>query len=67
LNFATEKLYLEFESIEISIARIKKIVEGLGYKATEESLEEELYDHHKKAKEEEIDSLEKTLYFCFDF
>jgi Cu+-exporting ATPase len=54
VNFATEKLYLEFDPIEISIARIKKIIEGLGYKATEESLEEELYDHHKKAKEEEI-------------
>jgi P-type Cu+ transporter len=67
LNFATEKLYLEFEPIEISIARIKKIVEGLGYKATEESLEEELYDHHKKAKEEEIDAWKRRFVFALIF
>ena len=26
VNFASEKLYLEFDSIEISIARIQKII-----------------------------------------
>ena len=35
VNFASEKLYLEFDSIEISIARIQKIIEKLGYKAVE--------------------------------
>jgi P-type Cu+ transporter len=66
LNYATEKLYLEFDPIEISIARIKKIVEGLGYKATEESLEEELYDHHKKAKEE-IGAWKRRFVFALIF
>ncbi|PIU69279.1 hypothetical protein COS81_00500, partial [candidate division WWE3 bacterium CG06_land_8_20_14_3_00_42_16] len=37
VNFATEKAYLEFDSIEISIAQIQKIIEKLGYKATEET------------------------------
>jgi Cu+-exporting ATPase len=67
VNFATEKLYLEFDPIEISIARIKKIIEDLGYKAREESLEEELYDHHKKAKEEEIGAWKRRFIFALIF
>jgi Cu+-exporting ATPase len=67
VNFATEKLYLEFDPIEISIARIKRIIEDLGYKAREESLEEELYDHHKKAKEEEIGACKRRFVFALIF
>ncbi len=54
VNFATEKAYLEFDSIEISIARIQKIIEKLGYKATEEIFEEETHDHHKEAEAQKI-------------
>ncbi|MDP2930392.1 MAG: heavy metal translocating P-type ATPase [bacterium] len=57
VNFATEKAYLEFDPVEISVARIKKIVEELGYKASEEGLKEEMEDHHKKEKEGEIKKL----------
>ena len=78
VNFAAEKLYLEFNPIEISIARIKKIIEKLGYRATEETTEGEIYpvrnrvsngahDHHKEAKAQEIKKLKKAVYFCFDF
>jgi P-type Cu+ transporter len=67
VNFATEKLYLEFNPIEISIARIKKIIEDLGYKAKEESLEEELYEHHKKEKEEEIIAWKRRFIFALIF
>jgi len=72
VNFASEKLYLEFDSIEISIARIQKIIEKLGYQATEETAEEEIYpvrngvsngvhDHHKEAKIQEISKLKKRF------
>ncbi len=57
VNFASEKLYLEFDSIEVSISRIQKIIEKLGYKASEEGLEEEMEDHHKKEKEGKIKKL----------
>ncbi len=48
VNFATEKLYLEFDEIEINIARIKKIIEKLGYKVQEETIGEELAVYLKK-------------------
>ncbi|MDI6820989.1 MAG: heavy metal translocating P-type ATPase [Patescibacteria group bacterium] len=61
VNFASEKLYLEFDSIEMSIARIQKIIEKLGYKATEETAEEEMHDHHKEAKIQEVSKLKKRF------
>jgi Cu+-exporting ATPase len=54
VNFASEKLYLEFNPIKISIATIQKIIEKLGYKATEETAEVEMHDHYKEAKSQEI-------------
>jgi len=67
VNFASEKLYLEFDSVEISIARVKKIIEKLGYKAWEETAEEEMYDHHKEAKAQEIQKLKKRFIFALIF
>ncbi|MDP2909732.1 MAG: cation transporter, partial [bacterium] len=61
VNFAVEKAYLEFDSAEISIARIKKIIESLGYRGAEETLEEEMHDHHKEAKAQEIQKLKKRF------
>ncbi|MFH1956394.1 MAG: heavy metal translocating P-type ATPase [Patescibacteria group bacterium] len=67
VNFASEKLYLEFDSIEISIARIQKIIEKLGYKVIEEAAEEEMRDHHKEAKAQEIQKLKKRFIFALIF
>ena len=67
VNFATEKAYLEFDSIEISIARIQKIMEKLGYKATEETFEEEMHDHHKEAKIQEVSNFKKRFIFALIF
>lgn len=67
VNFAAEKLYLEFDPIEISIARIQKIIEKLGYKATEETAGEEMHDHHKEAKAQEIQKLKKRFIFALIF
>jgi len=67
VNFAAEKLYLEFDAAEISIARIQKIIEKLGYKATEETAGEEVHDHHKEAKAQEIQKLKKRFIFALIF
>jgi len=67
VNFASEKLYLEFDEIEISIARIQKIIEKLGYKAMEETAEEEMHDHHKEAKIQEVSKLKKRFIFALIF
>ncbi|MCX6797168.1 MAG: heavy metal translocating P-type ATPase [Candidatus Doudnabacteria bacterium] len=67
VNFASEKLYLEFDSIEISIARIQKIIEKLGYGAMEETVEEEMHNHHKEAKIQEVNKLKKRLIFALIF
>jgi Cu+-exporting ATPase len=67
VNFAAEKLYLEFEPIEISIARIQKIIEKLGYQAIKETFEEEMYGHHKEAKTQEIRKLKKRFIFALIF
>jgi Cu+-exporting ATPase len=67
VNFATEKAYLEFDSIEISIAQIQKIMEKLGYKATEETFEEEIHDHHKETKIQEVSRLKKRFIFALIF
>ena len=67
VNFASEKLYLEFDSVEISIAQIQKIIEKLGYKAIEETFEEGMHDHHKEAKAQEIQKLKKRFIFALIF
>lgn len=67
VNFASEKLYLEYNPNEINIARIKKIIEKLGYKATEEIIEQEMHDYHKEAKAQEIQKLKKRFIFALIF
>src|SRR3989338_2333039 len=67
VNFALEKLYLEFDEIEINVAKIQKIIEKLGYKAMEETVEEEAHDHHKEAKMQEVSKLKKRLIFALIF
>jgi len=67
VNFASEKLYLEFDSIEISIAGIQKIIEKLGYQTTEETAGEEMYDNHKETKIREIQKLKKRFIISFVF
>ncbi len=69
VNFAAEKAYLEFDPVEISIARIQKIIEKLGYKAAEETLEMEMRmeDHHKIEKEGEIKQLKKRFILALIF
>ena len=67
VNFASEKLYLEFNEIEISIARVQKIIEKLGYKATRETAEQKTRNHHKEAKAQEIQKLKKRFIFALIF
>jgi len=67
VNFASEKLFLEFDGIEINVARIQKIIEKLGYKAAEETNEKEASDHHKEAKTQEIRKLKKRFIFALIF
>ncbi|MBU2591854.1 heavy metal translocating P-type ATPase [Patescibacteria group bacterium] len=57
VNFATEKAYLEFDPNEISIAGVQKIIEKLGYKASEKGSEKEMEDHHKEEKIQEVKDL----------
>ncbi len=64
INFASEKLHVEFDENEISIIKIKKIIEHLGYKPEDEMLEKkmnDLHDHHKEAKVSEIQKLKKQF------
>jgi len=67
VNFAAEKLYLEFDPIEISIPRIQKIIEELGYRVKEEIFEEEIYDHHQEAKTQKVQKLKKQFIFTLIF
>ncbi len=67
VNFAAEKAYLEFDPIEISVARIQKIIEKLGYTAREETFEEKMEDHHRLEKEMEIKKLKKRFLFALIF
>jgi len=67
VNFASEKLYLEFDSVEISIDRIKKIIEKLGYRAADETFEEEMHDHHREENSQKIKKLRNTFVFSTIF
>ncbi|MEO0097243.1 MAG: heavy metal translocating P-type ATPase [candidate division WOR-3 bacterium] len=67
INFASEKLYLEFDESEISLVRVKKIIEKLGYQVWEETFEEEISDHHKEIKMQEIRKLKKRFIISFIF
>jgi len=63
VNLASEKLYLEFDDAKIDIAKVENIIEKLGYKATEETIEEEMHDHRKETKAQEIKKLRNTFIF----
>ncbi len=41
VNLATEKAYVDFDKIQINKDKIKKVIDGLGYKATDEYM----HDH----------------------
>jgi len=49
VNFATEKAYLDYNSREISLDEIKKIIEKLGYKAQEEGVQEIGHQHDEQS------------------
>ncbi|MFH1896426.1 MAG: heavy metal translocating P-type ATPase, partial [bacterium] len=56
VNFAVEKLYLEYDSAMVNLEKLKKLVDKLGYQIREEDgkqevMSEEEHDHHGKAKE----------------
>jgi len=56
VNFAVEKLYLEYDHEQITLEKIKNLVDKLGYQIKEEDgAEEEMsfgeHDHHGKARE----------------
>jgi len=61
VNFASEKLYLEYDPAETDLNKIEKAMEGLGYKISEEKNDGDdkdgHQDHHKIEKEKEIKKL----------
>ncbi|PIU08841.1 MAG: heavy metal translocating P-type ATPase, partial [Candidatus Moranbacteria bacterium CG08_land_8_20_14_0_20_34_16] len=67
VNFASEKLYLKFDSSKINIAKIKKIIEKLGYEAIEEFIDGDTRDHCKRARSPEIQKLKKRFIFALIF
>ncbi|MFH1889986.1 MAG: heavy metal translocating P-type ATPase [Candidatus Kuenenbacteria bacterium] len=67
VNFASEKLYLEFDPVEISIARTQKIIEKLGYKAEEESFGKQIEDGHKDTASQATDQFKKRFIISFIF
>ena len=50
VNFAVEKLYLEYDAALVTLEKIKNLVDKLGYQIKEEMSFEE-HDHHGKARE----------------
>lgn len=67
VNFASEKLYLEFDDAEIDIVKVKNIVEKLGYKAAEETIEQEISDYNKEEKTQEVEKIKKRFVFALIF
>ena len=67
VNIASEKAYLDYNPDEINIDRIQEVIEKLGYKAGEESAEQETHDHHKEAKIQEIKKLKTRVIAAFIF
>ncbi|MCX6737270.1 MAG: heavy metal translocating P-type ATPase [Candidatus Parcubacteria bacterium] len=64
VNFASEKLYLEFDSAKINLVKIQKIIASLGYKAIEETSEEEAIGHSKN---QEVKNLKKRFVLTLIF
>ncbi len=70
VNFALEKAYLDVDSDKTNIETIKKVVDSLGYKASDDSEEMEMageHDHHKMQKEAEIKKLKNRFLFALIF
>lgn len=64
VNFASEKLYLEYDTSKISLAKIQKIITNLGYKALEETSEEETSGHSKN---QEVRNLKRRFILTLIF
>jgi len=62
VNFATEKLNVEFDENITGEEKIKKSVERLGYKVIEEEVSEEPSDREKEVREKEIKRLKHLLF-----
>ncbi|QGU95991.1 heavy metal translocating P-type ATPase [Clostridium bovifaecis] len=58
VNFATEKLNINYDSSKVRVSEIKKVIEKAGYKAIEE---EAIVDTDKDRKEKEIQLLWKKF------
>ncbi len=70
INFASEKLYLDYDPDKIDLEKVKKTVNDLGYKAHEESMEGmDGHDHHHEKIESlsEIKKLRNRFWFSFVF
>jgi Cu+-exporting ATPase len=66
VNFAAEKLYLDFDPEKITSDKVRQIVESLGYGATEETTEDLIYGREKN-NNEEIKILKKRFFFSLLF
>jgi len=70
VNFATEKAYLEFNPSETDKTKVKKTIEGLGYKAEEDDGKMEMaetHDHNKIQKEGEVRKLRNRFVISLIF
>ena len=67
VNFASEKLYLEYDPVRVSIDEVKKAIERLGYQASEEMFEGEMYNHRKEKTLQEIGRLRKRFVLSLIF
>jgi len=62
VNFASEKLSVEFEPNEISITQVQDIIKKQGFQSNEETLEGEMHDHHKEEGEREVKKLRNRFF-----
>ncbi|MDX9913928.1 MAG: heavy metal translocating P-type ATPase [Candidatus Moranbacteria bacterium] len=71
VNFASEKLYVEFNADQASIDKIKKAIEKSGYSGTEENPDEKMssHDHHNhiKTTPDEAAQLKKRFIYALIF
>jgi len=63
VNIASEKAYLEYSPAEITINGVQKIIEKLGYKANEETTENENMNNFEDKNHKEIKKLKKAFIF----
>jgi Cu+-exporting ATPase len=67
VNFASEKLSLEFDSTQTDIPQVQKTIEKMGYKAIKEDHSYETHDHHRETKTREIKKLKKRFILALVF